>query len=58
MGWTALGISIRFGWADVSSYRTGEAPMAQAGSTMAILAAVLFGISTPLAKLLVHDLSP
>ncbi|MBP2297269.1 DMT family transporter [Azospirillum rugosum] len=32
--------------------------MAQAGSTMAILAAVLFGISTPLAKLLVHDLSP
>ncbi|BAI73342.1 hypothetical protein AZL_027040 [Azospirillum sp. B510] len=32
--------------------------MAQAGSTMAILAAVLFGVSTPLAKLLVHDLSP
>ncbi|NYZ11592.1 DMT family transporter [Azospirillum sp. RWY-5-1] len=32
--------------------------MAQAGSAMAILAAVLFGISTPLAKLLVHDLSP
>ncbi|HYF87668.1 DMT family transporter [Azospirillum sp.] len=32
--------------------------MVRTGSTTAILAAVLFGVSTPLAKLLVHDLSP
>lgn len=32
--------------------------MVQTGATTAILAAVLFGVSTPLAKLLVHDLSP
>ncbi|AWU94801.1 DMT family transporter [Azospirillum ramasamyi] len=32
--------------------------MARTGSTTAILAAVLFGVSTPMAKLLVHDLSP
>ncbi|WP_454020132.1 DMT family transporter [Azospirillum sp. Marseille-Q6669] len=32
--------------------------MPRTGATTAILAAVLFGISTPLAKLLVHDLSP
>lgn len=32
--------------------------MVQTGPTTAILAAVLFGVSTPLAKLLVHDLSP
>ncbi|MFC5355767.1 DMT family transporter [Azospirillum himalayense] len=32
--------------------------MPRTGATTAILAAVLFGLSTPLAKLLVHDLSP
>lgn len=32
--------------------------MGRTGSATAILAAVLFGVSTPLAKLLVHDLSP
>lgn len=32
--------------------------MVRTGSTTAILAAVLFGVSTPMAKLLVHDLSP
>ncbi|QCO15319.1 DMT family transporter [Azospirillum brasilense] len=32
--------------------------MPRTGATTAILAAVLFGVSTPLAKLLVHDLSP
>ncbi|UKJ74076.1 DMT family transporter [Azospirillum brasilense] len=32
--------------------------MLRTGATTAILAAVLFGVSTPLAKLLVHDLSP
>lgn len=32
--------------------------MPRTGATTAILAAALFGLSTPLAKLLVHDLSP